>query len=62
MEDFVQITSIDTHTCLCPPDIEGVNCEIVIKDLYADNPCVNGGAVRIILVHVLQILLEETVH
>ena len=44
MEDLVQITSIDTHTCLCPPDIEGVNCEVVIKDLYADSPCVNGGA------------------
>lgn len=34
---------INRYTCLCPPDIEGVNCEVVIKDLCADNPCANGG-------------------
>ena len=32
------------HIHVCVPDIEGVNCEVVIKDLYADSPCVNGGA------------------
>ena len=35
---------INRYTCLCPPDIEGVNCEVVIKDLCADNPCANGGS------------------
>ena len=34
---------INQYKCLCPPDIEGVNCEVVIKDLCADNPCANGG-------------------
>ena len=37
---------INEYKCLCQPDTEGVNCEIVIENLCADSPCANGGTCK----------------